>query len=54
MILKGWNSQRLVVRTRPAEVACTVCAMAQGVGTVTRIAGTVRVITGTMIEITAT
>jgi hypothetical protein len=54
MILMGWNSQRLVVTTCRAGAACTVCAMAQGVGTVARIAGTVRVITGTMIEITAT
>jgi hypothetical protein len=54
MILMGWNSQRLAVTMRAGRVACTVCAMAQGVGVVPRIAGTTSVITGTMIEITAT
>jgi len=50
----GWISQRLVVSTPSVGVACTVCAMAEGAGSVTRIAGTVRGIVGTMIEITAT
>jgi hypothetical protein len=40
MILMGWNSQRLVVTTCLAGVACTVCAMAEGAGTVAQIAGT--------------
>jgi hypothetical protein len=43
-----------MVATRLDGVACTVCAMAEGAGSVTRIAGTVTGIVGTMIEITAT
>jgi hypothetical protein len=54
MILMGWNSQRLVVTTGPAGAACTVCAMAERAGTLTRIASTMRVVAGTMREITAT
>jgi hypothetical protein len=36
----GWNRQYLVVTKCVVGVACTVCAMAEGAGTVTPIAGT--------------
>jgi hypothetical protein len=54
MILMGCNSQRLEVTTCLAGVACTVCAMASGAGTLTQIAGTMTEIAGTMTRITST
>jgi hypothetical protein len=43
-----------MVATRLDGVACTVCAMAEGAGTVTQIAGTMTEIKGTMTQITVT
>jgi hypothetical protein len=54
MILMGWNSQRLMVTRCFVGVACTVCAMAQGAGTATLIAGSMTQIAGTMTRITCT
>ena len=54
MILTGLISQREVVAMWSAGAGCTVGAMDERARTVTRIAGTVNVVAGTMIEITAT